>query len=410
MLLIGNKRRGGGGTPTPVYPSTWTRNPDWMEMPALNPLVNEAAALYAIIEGSDNLLSFDVGNLQVATVDWGDGTIDAISSSGSHNYDYNTFSSTVYQLPDGRNYKQVIARLTYGATIQSTMRCWWSTQGRVQNVLDIHISLPDTTPFNINGGISTRTAYKPLCENITVIAIPDGAYFSVGSPSFPTLLYNLRNVDVDWSKVWGNNAQQFYNTSIIQLPDITNSHWTSAIRMFGTTLVTTSVQRVGDLDLPNITSMVRMLNGLIYQVGNITAPAATSLQHFCNGNISINSLGLIDVPQNTDLRDAFLNANNLPSVRFTDCSQVTLVTNNTFDDCWSLERLVMPGMTLGLRLNETNLGIVGFNEFATSLGTASGAQNITVTNTPFGALLTAADATAVAIAAVMTGKGYTIVN
>jgi hypothetical protein len=44
------------------------------------------------------------------------------------------------------------------------------------------------------------------------------------------------------------------------------------------------------------------------------------------------------------------------------------------------------------------------------VGTASGAQTITITGTPFGALVTASDATALAIRLVLTTKGYTIAN
>jgi hypothetical protein len=56
------------------------------------------------------------------------------------------------------------------------------------------------------------------------------------------------------------------------------------------------------------------------------------------------------------------------------------------------------------------MGNYGMNLFANSIGTASGSQTITITGTPFGALVTASDATALAIRAVMIGKGYTIAN
>jgi hypothetical protein len=56
------------------------------------------------------------------------------------------------------------------------------------------------------------------------------------------------------------------------------------------------------------------------------------------------------------------------------------------------------------------MGNYGMSNFANSIGTASGTQNITVTGTPFGTLLAALDPTAVAIAAIITGNGYTIVN
>ena len=70
----------------------------------------------------------------------------------------------------------------------------------------------------------------------------------------------------------------------------------------------------------------------------------------------------------------------------------------------------MPGLTRGVSIAGTAMGNYGVGNFANSIGSASGAQTMTVTGTPFGALLTALDATALAIRSVMTGKGYTVVN
>jgi hypothetical protein len=79
-------------------------------------------------------------------------------------------------------------------------------------------------------------------------------------------------------------------------------------------------------------------------------------------------------------------------------------------NCFSLQVLDMPNLTRGVNFTNTSIGNYGMNIFANGIGTASGAQTITITGTPFGVLVTAADATALAIRAVMTGKGYTIAN
>ena len=70
----------------------------------------------------------------------------------------------------------------------------------------------------------------------------------------------------------------------------------------------------------------------------------------------------------------------------------------------------MPNLTRGVNFTGTAMANYGMNRFANSIGTASGAHTITITGTPFGALVTAADATALAIRLVMTTKGYTIAN
>jgi hypothetical protein len=79
-------------------------------------------------------------------------------------------------------------------------------------------------------------------------------------------------------------------------------------------------------------------------------------------------------------------------------------------NCYSLQVLDMPNLTRGVNFTNTAIGNYGMNIFANGVAIASGAQTTTITGTPFGVLVTAADATALAIRAVMTGKGYTIVN
>jgi hypothetical protein len=85
-------------------------------------------------------------------------------------------------------------------------------------------------------------------------------------------------------------------------------------------------------------------------------------------------------------------------------------------NCLSLQVFHAPNITRGVNFTNTSMGNYGMNIFASGngvlngAGTASGAQTITITGTPFGALVTASDATALAIQAVLTGKGYTIAN
>ena len=121
------------------------------------------------------------------------------------------------------------------------------------------------------------------------------------------------------------------------------------------------------------------------------------------------SIGLLTLPLCSDYSYAFTGCNALNAIRFANsvaCTNTTgMITN-----CFSLQVLDMPNLTRGVNFSNTAIGNYGMNIFATSLGTASGAQTITITGTPFGVLVTAADATALAIRAVIIGKGYTIAN
>jgi len=105
----------------------------------------------------------------------------------------------------------------------------------------------------------------------------------------------------------------------------------------------------------------------------------------------------------------FQNDAQLDGLIFTNASAM-VTTTNLVNGCRMLGNLVMTGLTRGINLTTTNLGNFGMSNFANSIGTASGAQTITVTGTPFGALLIALDPTALAIRLLITGKGYTVAN
>jgi hypothetical protein len=105
----------------------------------------------------------------------------------------------------------------------------------------------------------------------------------------------------------------------------------------------------------------------------------------------------------------FQNDAQLDELIFTNAASITNTTS-LVNGCRMLGNLEMNGLTRGINLTTTNLGNFGMSNFANSTGIASGVQNITVTGTPFGTLLAALDAAAVAIAAIITGKGYGIIN
>jgi hypothetical protein len=149
--------------------------------------------------------------------------------------------------------------------------------------------------------------------------------------------------------------------------------------------------------------------GQLTQFGAINATLQTSFDSFFYEDFTLMSVGLITAPAATNLGSMFFRNTILGSTVFSDCSLVT-VTTSMYGNCVGLFDSVMPGLTRGVNFTGTAMANYGMNRFANSIGTASGAQTITITGTPFGALVTAADATALAIRLVMTGKGYTIVN
>jgi hypothetical protein len=150
-------------------------------------------------------------------------------------------------------------------------------------------------------------------------------------------------------------------------------------------------------------------NYQLESIGTITMTSVTNLSYFFSGCVIIKSIGLITANSCTNLEAFAINCNALIAIRFANCANVTN-TSQMIQSCFSLQVLDMPNLTRGVNFTNSSMGNYGMNIFANGIGTASGAQTITITGTPFGALVTALDPTALAIRLVMTTKGYTIAN
>jgi hypothetical protein len=158
--------------------------------------------------------------------------------------------------------------------------------------------------------------------------------------------------------------------------------------------------------------------------GTVNLPAVVNgATWMFNSMFALKSIGLLTLPLCTDYSYMFYADVSLYAICVQDAAACT-TTTGFIQNCPALQVLMMPNLTRGINFTNSSIGNYGMNLFASGgtiviqgtsytlggIGTASGAQTITITGTPFGALVTAADATAVAIALVMTTKGYTIVN
>jgi hypothetical protein len=162
---------------------------------------------------------------------------------------------------------------------------------------------------------------------------------------------------------------------------------------------------------------------LLEQFGSITATSANTLEGFFMDCYILSSVKLITANACTNYTSFAFRNYNLAGLVFQDCSLVT-VTTSMITLCTSLYYLMMPGLTRGVNFTGTAIGNYGMNLFVKGgtivvqgvsytlgpIGTASGVQNMIITGTPFGALVTAADATAVALRNDLIALGYTIVN
>jgi hypothetical protein len=396
-----------GGTYTPATDtlaftsnSGWVRPSFWPALPTLTAASEAGYILLPVYENRINRFSLQINN---STVDWGDGTTSAPSGAvRTKTYDYATISATVYvDALTGENYKFVIIGITRtGSPITFVYLAIAAATFPTRNYnygVDWNFSFPNCTDFFLssapsNGSMVSVKQFKLWSSGSAImVAQYMRGIESLQLPSFPSMSLAFAFRDLGSVRIGNINfglatslQQAFVNANIISFGNITANSITSANEMFS-----------GNYQLQS--------------VGTITMTSVTNLGYVFLNNYVIKSIGLITANSCTILEGFAFNCNALIAIRFANCANVTN-TSQMIQNCYSLQVLDMPNLTRGVNFTNTSMGNYGMNIFANGIGTASGAQTITITGTPFGALVTAADATALAIRAVMTGKGYTIAN
>jgi hypothetical protein len=369
-------------------------------LPTLTAASEAGYILLQVYENRINRFSLQINH---STVDWGDGTTSTPSGAvRTKTYDYATISATVYvDALTGENYKFVIIGIT--------------RTGSPITFVYLAITAATSPTRNYNYGVDWNFSF-PNCTDFFLSSTPN----------------NGSMVSVKQFKLWSSGAaimvaQYMRGIESLQLPSFPSMSLASAFRFLGGV-------RIGDVNFGLATSLQQsFINSNIISFGNITANSATSASEMLSENYQLESVGTITMTSATNLGYVFANdyviksiglvtansctileafafsCNALIAIRFANCANVTN-TSQMIQNCFSLQVLDMPNLTRGVNFTNTSMGNYGMNIFANGIGTASGVQTITITGTPFGALVTASDATALAIRAVMTGKGYTIAN
>ena len=410
-----------GGTYTPATDtlaftsnSGWVRDSNWPVLPTLTAADEAFYGVVAVFENAYNQVAVAITNLS-ANIAWGDGT--SVVSNGSQQikvYDYTTIAATVYTF-QGRNVKYVTLGITRvgGAIVSVNFYATTTVNQRGgNNFLDINCSMPNATTFTLSYSQNNALKGMQLLQRLQVWQRPLAHYageFLRGMNSLQVLLY-------PFSRVLNGADFSITSTRIIDVGDVDWGTATTINNAFNNS----GIQKHGNLTANSATSAIAYFvdNIRLTQVGTINLPVATSLTRFFGdavGSTILTTVGLITAPLVTNLSQMCARCFQLGGLKFSNCA---LVTNTTgmLAICPSFYFLLMPNLTRGVDFTNTAMGNYGMNIFASGdgilngIGTASGAQTITITGTPFGALVTASDATALAIRAVMTGKGYTIAN
>jgi hypothetical protein len=381
-------------------PNQWIRPAEWLPLPEVTSSDNRFVGLFLVFEDEYNQLTINATN-NAANINWGDGS--SITSNGTVQtkvYDYSIISSPINQYYDGRNYKQVIVDITRLNTITSLSFVSNSTSGLnnlgTVNFVDITASLPETTILTFGG----TTRLLRICERFALLNSIDSTYQSafiqMAKLQYLIIPFSHLTLNTSVSTMFqrgGSNLKYFNNENLnIDSPVISNMFNLSWIKRIGNITSTGGTTLTGNV----------FQNSLIEQVGNVTLPNAIDITNFFYQAYVLHTIGIIDTPLAANISAMFTNCNALTQIIFTDCSNITTVTTGsqgTFNQCYSLSKLIMPGMQIGFSIAGCNLTEDALNDLFTSLGTASGSQTIVVTGNP---------GASTCDTSIATNKGFTV--
>jgi hypothetical protein len=385
-----------------------------MAMPDVDASDEVFYGLMLVFEDGHNQLSVTIA--AGSSIDFGDGSA-PVAGSGvtiTHIYDYASMAGPIHSYQPNssipaENYKQAMVAITGTITVLQFGVAPSLNPFGTNNFVDINMSMPNRSGFSFRlsraVGIARNMA---ICERVRIWNW-NGAYAAEGTfENMPS----LRMLQVPSG---GDFTRMLQYCASLDLGDLNTQATTmnSCFRSFDSS--NSSIRSAGHVVANNITS-VGLVNAFRGNgnLQSVLSLSSTSLNVNIDGCFAdsnkLRHLGYINIPNLVAMNIAFSGCSLLEEVIFiSSCANVTTATS-AYANCSKLRNVVMPNLTRGVSFAGTAMGNYGMGNLANSIGNASGAQTITVTGTPFGALLTALDATAIAIRNVMTGKGYTVAN
>lgn len=381
---FGFSRKKSGGS---VAPEGWQRPTEWITIPSMSVGDKKFAGLFAIFNDRHNECGFTMTLSYNATIDWGDGT--SITGTGypwSQNkvYNYASINSPILTDEFNRTYKHVLITVTFHP-LETGFIDFFPVQ-KSPHWLDVKIQHPMIRTFNICGK-------KPICLKILDISNFAGA-----------LNQNFANLELLEFFNFTTNTTTVFNPFARLGRNVKNLDGSPFQILYTASDVSSGLSgadniEFGEINLPNATNCSNFLRVGSQKIGDITIPVATNLTNFCYEATNLRKVKLISSSALTNLNQSFHYARALEDLEITDCSGVT--TTNLFTENFSLKRLILTGLTRGVNISNQNHDADSLNAFFTSLGTASGAQNITITGNPGASTCNQS---------IATTKGWTVIN
>jgi len=368
----------------------WQRPAEWLPLPTVTNINTRIFyGLFLVFENEFNALRISVGG--APTVDWGDGTPPfTYSAAITKIYDYDSITGAVNQYYDGRNYKQVIV----------------SIDNFNSNGFDI-AATDSTNNINTNSSLNFADIY------VSYGMMTSNSNFTINnSRTLPYLeIFKFENATQ-------TGALRLNNASILQIVEFNNVDLVRVLKLVNTKInqpfdfppIAASnnanqnliIDSIDSYVMPNVETSDGIFRDIkCRKINSFTAGSVGSSfqgRSFVRNAYYLEEIGLIDAPF-TRYDYGFNNCVSLRKVTFQDFSTVTN-TLNMFLTTGNIRELILSGCTVGVDISSNSMTADALDAMFTSLGTASGAQTITITDNP---------GTATCDTTIATGKGYTVV-
>ncbi len=382
----------------PSSPSeSWTRPTEWIPIPTYGANEEVIYLLNAVWDTMVNPCAFLFNGTGAGyTVDWGDGTTSnhAMNTVAEKNYVYSDLTGTPF-----RGYRQALIKITpqAGAVINSVNLCQRHTSFAYQyntGLLDIVCNLTNQTliyPFT----------FGLLVLHSNVESVFYKKHNSTNLEYIFSGFYSLQKVNVFETSHCTNINNSFWGCGLKEIPAFDFSNVTNASGAFAGTF---NLLKVKSNDFKKVTNAGGMFrNSYISDLSNLQFRDVTDLYLF-----NYQAGCLIRFPD-FSLCNSIVGSLNysfytlsLDTFPYLNVSGVTAMGEIFFAVAPRvLRRSLLTGATRTHSYANQLLDAAALNEIFTNLGTAAGAQNITITGNPGAGTCNQTIATA---------KGWTVIN
>lgn len=349
----------------------WVRPSDWLTMPTIG--TQEFIGLLAITDDESNHIALTCQGAY--TVDWGDGTTENVATNvkAQHTYTYSSISSSTLC---SRGYKQVLVRVTP----QSGQNLTKVDLQQQTTILGSKFVCAGWLEFSVNGA------------NITTLTLGGNSLIRMGM---------VEKVVIGSLGTITSMANLFINMHVLQSVNLFNT--AGVLNMSGMFASCYSIKTVPLYNMSSCTDANYMFY-LAYSLRELplfNLSSCTNLSGFVNECKSLNTLPLFNTA-------ACSNFNSMAQLCFSLQSLPNFNTSagtnfgTMLGNCNSLAKGAFQGTRYAISYSGNCLSQAAIVDIFNGLGTAVGAQTITVSNNPGTAGLTAAEKL------IATAKGWTL--